>query len=114
MALHASSVHSRGHHVRPFICGATLRSKFWLEVEGQFAIGQGGIELLMAVAAEGSLAQAARGVGWSYRHVWGYIHRAERLITTRDGKGSARGAELTPESRQLVETMGRLTGADES
>ena len=110
---------SRGQHVRPFICGATLRSKIWLEVEGEFAIGQGGIELLVAVAAEGSLAQAARRVGWSYRHAWGYIRRAERvlgarLITTRDGKGSARGAELTPEARQLVETMGELTGAEES
>jgi molybdate transport system regulatory protein len=118
MALDVSSANFRGQHVRPFICGATLRSKVWLEVEGQFAIGQGGIELLVAIAAEGSLARAARQVGWSYRHAWGYIRRAERvlgarLITTRSGKGSARGAQLTPECHQLVAMMGRLTAPSE-
>jgi molybdate transport system regulatory protein len=85
-------------------------SKRWIEVDGQFAIGQGGGELLEAVASAGSLAQAARKVGWSYRHAWGYVKRAEsvlgvQLLSTRSGKGSARGTMLTPDAATVIETL---------
>ena len=84
-----------------------VRSKIWLEVRGEFAIGQGGIELLARVARLGSLARAAHDVGWSYRHAWGYIRRAESvlgvpLLSTRSGKGTCRGTALTPPAEQLV------------
>ena len=84
-----------------------MRSKVWLEVRGEFAIGQGGIDLLVRIQQRGSLARAARDLGWSYRHAWGYVRRAERilrvgLITTRNGKGSARGTTLTAAAEQLV------------
>ncbi len=49
----------------------TLRMKHWLEVDGRFAIGDGGVELLRAISAQGTLAKAACEVGWSYRHAWG-------------------------------------------
>jgi molybdate transport system regulatory protein len=96
-----------GQRVRPCILDVSVRSKVWLEVRGEFAIGQGGVELLSAVAQLGSLARAARHVGWSYRHAWGYLRRAEQvlgmmLITTRSGKGAARGTSLTPAGGQLV------------
>ena len=94
-------------HVQPFISRLTLRTKHWLEVDGQFAIGEGGIELLAAVAREGSLARGAIAVGWSYRHAWGYLRRAEKvlgtaLIATRFGKGHSRGAELTTDGQRLL------------
>jgi molybdate transport system regulatory protein len=84
-----------------------VRSKVWLEVRGEFAIGQGGIELLARVARRGSLARAARDVGWSYRHAWGYVRHAERvlgvrLLSTTSGKGAARGMALTAAGEQLV------------
>ena len=80
-------------------------------MDGQFAIGEGGIELLAAVAREGSLARGAMAVGWSYRHAWGYLRRAETvlgtpLIVTRSGKGISRGAELTTDG-QLLLTMAK-------
>ena len=85
----------------------TLRMKHWLEVDGRFAIGDGGIELLRAIATHGTLAKAACEVGWSYRHAWGYIRRAEsalatRLTHARSGKGTARGLELTAQARRLL------------
>ena len=94
-------------HVQPFISRLTLRTKHWFEVDGQFAIGEGGIELLAAVAREGSLARGAMAVGWSYRHAWGYLRRAEKvlgtaLIVTRSGKGHSRGAELTTDGQRLL------------
>ena len=97
-------------HVHPCIPGFALRSKRWIEVNGAFAIGEGGGELLRAVEAEGSLASAARRVGWSYRHAWGYVRRAEAvlgvaLLSAKSGKGAARGMNLTKEAKTVVATL---------
>lgn len=109
-AAHRSRPRAARQHVLPCIPGFALRSKCWIEVNGHFAIGEGGGELLQAVAAEGSLASAARRVGWSYRHAWGYVRRAEGvlgipLLSAKSGKGSARGMYLTKEARTVVATL---------
>ena len=98
---------SRGHASSHSPAVVTLRIKHWLEVDGRFAIGDGGVELLRAIATHRTLAKAAKEVGWSYRHAWGYIRRAEsalgtRLTEARAGKGTARGLELTPPARRLL------------
>ena len=87
--------------------GVTLRTKHWLEVDGRFAIGEGGVDLLRSISNYGTLAKAASEVGWSYRHAWGYIRRAEEILGTRlterrSGKGTARGLELTTAARRLL------------
>jgi molybdate transport system regulatory protein len=107
MSVDGSLVGARRQRVRPCILDVNVRSKVWLEVRGEFAIGQGGIELLAAIAEHGSLARAARHVGWSYRHAWGYIRRAEgvlgiSLLETKSGKGTARGTRLTAPAQRLV------------
>ena len=84
------------------------RTKFWLEVDGHFAIGEGGFALLRAIESSGSLAQAAKDVGWSYRHAWGYLRRAERALSVRlterrSGKGKLRGVDLTSAAVSLLE-----------
>jgi molybdate transport system regulatory protein len=97
-------------HVCVCIEGLTLRSKQWIEVHGRFAIGEGGADLLKAIDAEGSLTAGARRIGWSYRHAWGYVRRAESvlgvtLLSNRPGKGQARGSVLTREGHDLVATL---------
>jgi molybdate transport system regulatory protein len=92
-------------HVR-----SCIRTKAWVEREGRFVIGEGGIALLSAVAAHGSLAEGARQIGWSYRHAWGYLRRAEAVLgesltVTRAGKGMARGAALTDAARLIIKQM---------
>jgi len=101
--------------VRPSISVARLHAKVWLERDGRFVIGEGGAELLAQIARHGSLAEAARKIGWSYRHAWGYLRRAEavlgaRLTTPRSGKGPARGMILSPEGRAV---LSELLGARE-
>ena len=96
--------------VRPCIGTLTLRRKHWIELDGQFAIGEGGAELLRAVDLRGSLAEGARQIGWSYRHAWGYVRRAEAvlgvpLVFTKPGKGSARGTVITEAARDIVATL---------
>ena len=88
----------------------SLRSKRWIEVEGRFAIGEGGGQLLMAIAETGSLSRGAKKVGWSYRHAWGYVRRAENVLGTsllavRPGKGASRGARLTDTAVALIQTL---------
>ena len=96
--------------VWPDILDAEVRTKVWLELRGQFVIGDGGLQLLLGIAERGSLAGAAQRIGWSYRHAWGYLRRAEavlgtRLTTSRSGKGRARGTLLTPAGRALVDRL---------
>jgi molybdate transport system regulatory protein len=112
---------SAGRHRSPrplaaILRRATVRTKVWLELDGQFVIGEGGLELLGAVAAHGSLARAAAEVGWSYRHAWGYLRRAEqrlqaRLTMTVPGKGRRRGTRLSPAGVVLVTRLGALRDA---
>jgi molybdate transport system regulatory protein len=83
-----------------------LRTKVWFEVNGEFAIGQGGLDLLAAIVSTGSITRAARDIGWSYRHAWGYIRNAEKVLTmalieARPGKGRSRGTILTESGRIL-------------
>lgn len=84
-----------------------MRTKAWLEQDGQFVIGEGGLRLLLEVETHGSLLAAARQIGWSYRHAWQYLRRAEQalgcpLVRARAGKGRRRGTILTTEGRRLL------------
>jgi len=72
------------------------KTKVWVEHGGEFVMGDGGLSLLLAIKERGSLTLAARDVGWSYRHAWEYIRRAERVLgvaltTSVPGKGTNRG-----------------------
>jgi molybdate transport system regulatory protein len=82
--------------VRPDIERTALRTKGWLELGGRFVMGDGGVRLLLGIVQHGSLVKAAHAIGWSYRHAWGYLRRAEEVLGTslaapRSGKGPARG-----------------------
>jgi molybdate transport system regulatory protein len=84
-----------------------VRTKCWLEIDRRFAIGQHGFELLRAIRRHRSLAGAARALGWSYRHAWDYLRRAEHafdspLVVVRAGKGRVRGMELSALGRDVV------------
>src|SRR5215468_1648113 len=56
---------------------AAIKTKVWMELSGRFVIGDGGLKLLLGVLEHGSLLGAAREIGWSYRHAWGYLKQAE-------------------------------------
>jgi molybdate transport system regulatory protein len=90
-----------------------VKTKVWLELAGEFFVGDGGIHLLGGIARHGSLARTVREIGWSYRHAWGYLRRAERALQTsivrnRAGHGSARGMELTETGELLLERLQAL------
>jgi molybdate transport system regulatory protein len=95
------------------IIAARVKTKVWLELDGEFFVGDGGIHLLGGILQHGSLARTVREIGWSYRHAWGYLRRAERALQTpivrnRAGRGAARGMELTETGHLLLERLRAL------
>jgi len=93
-----------------------VRSKTWLEADGKFVIGEGGLLLLEAIDRLGSIRRAARQLGWSYRHTWGYLKNMERnaglrVVVTRHGGPTRGGTRLTPEGARLLRDYRRLQKA---
>jgi molybdate transport system regulatory protein len=93
-----------------------IRGKVWLEARGRFALGDGGVRLLRAIGATGSVRAAADRVGWSYRHTLSYLANAESALgltlVTRSRGGNARGgATLTDDGRDFVDRYERLRAA---
>ncbi|MBU1040511.1 MAG: LysR family transcriptional regulator [Proteobacteria bacterium] len=81
-----------------------LRVHLWLESESGMLFGLGRVQLLEMVALHGSLNQAAKVLGMSYRAAWGRIKRTEealgeKLLAQASGR---KGYELTPLASELV------------
>ena len=84
-----------------------LKAKVWLERQGRFVLGDGGVTLLETLDRTGSIQEAARRLGWSYRHTWGYLRNLEdrsgkQFVARRRGGAAGGGAELTPAGRAFV------------
>jgi molybdate transport system regulatory protein len=110
---HATQRSAALQNAHESIIAAQVRTKVWLELGGDFFAGDGGIHLLGGILRHGSLAQTVREIGWSYRHAWGYLRRAERALGTpivrnRAGRGAARGMELTETGHLLLERLRAL------
>ena len=108
-----SQTHAKGQPVRLSTL-PKLRTKVWLEHDGAFIIGESGLDLLNAIDRVRSLTGAARAVGWSYRHAWGYLRNAEQqlgvaLVVTSPGKGSERGTMLSEHGRTVLRRLERAS-----
>lgn len=77
------------------------RIRFRVDFNESCSIGPGKIELLEAIADCGSLSQAARDLGMSYRHAWlliSSLNSTFRQLVTTASTGGKRGGGmvLTP------------------
>ncbi|GAB6179612.1 LysR family transcriptional regulator [Desulfotomaculum defluvii] len=86
--------------------------KVWLKM-GETDFGDGLYYLLLNVQRYGSISQAAKSMGMSYRAAWGKIKKAEKnwgflLVQTQVGGDSGGGATLTPEGSKLVKCFGEF------
>ena len=81
--------------------------RFRVDLSGNCSVGVGKVELLEAIACAGSLSQAAREIGMSYRRAWllladmnvNFGHPVARTSTGGRGGG---GAELTGLGASIV------------
>ncbi len=86
------------------------RVKVWLELDGEYVFGHGLSRMLDAVRETGSIKEAARKLGKSYRYVWGRIKEAEEsigesLVETQVGGTGAHRSDLTPRAVELLEAF---------
>jgi molybdate transport system regulatory protein len=78
-----------------------------IDFDARRALGPGKIRLLEAIGRTGSISQAGRALGMSYRRAWLLIDDLNRsfrapVVTTKPGGARGGGAELTSFGYDLV------------
>lgn len=87
-----------------------IKSRIWIEADGNILLGEGRVSLLKAISSTGSLTKAAISLGMSYKKAWSLIDainkRAEKPVisTSIGGKGGG-GAILTSYGESLINTF---------
>lgn len=90
-----------------------VQGSLWISVEGQPLGGHGRMALLRAVAGHGSITQAARAFGMSYKGAWDAINLMNELSgaplveRVTGGRGGG-GTRLTEHGLRLVERYEQL------
>jgi molybdate transport system regulatory protein len=90
--------------------------KVWIEYKGKPVLGKGGAEILKAIAKEHSISKAAEKLSMSYRYVWNYLQKIQKVVeapvveTYKGGKAGGGGAKLTALGESLIEEYERVAG----
>ena len=84
-----------------------LQGSVWMTVGGQNFGGQGRVDLLASIAETGSISQAAKALGMSYKGAWDAIDAmnnlaGEALVERLAGGKGGGGTRLTARGEQLV------------
>ena len=90
-----------------------VRSKTWLEIDGQPFLGDGRYRLLIAVRENGSINAAAKALGISYRKAWAQLQALEEIspwpiLERRIGGRGGGETRLTPEALVLIKRFDTL------
>lgn len=88
--------------------------KIWLKGRKGPILGKGGASILEAIKEYGSISKAAEKLNMSYKYVWDYISRIEKITgktivkTYRGGVGGGGKAELTKDGIKLLRMFRRM------
>lgn len=87
-----------------------LQASIWMTVDGQRFGGHERIALLAQLAESGSISQAARALGISYKTAWDAIDAmnnlsGEPLVHRATGGKGGGGTHLTPRGQQLIDNF---------
>ncbi len=93
--------------------GMEIRSKLWIEMNGEPVFGKGRRYLLRAIDKHGSINRAAKEINISYRKAWGYIKAMEerlgmKLVERQTGGKNGGGAVLTEDARKFLKNYEAL------
>ncbi len=86
---------------------AEIKGRVWVEVGGVKFIGPGKVQLLELIGEHGSISQAAKAMGMSYRKAWNLIDELnatanEPMVLTQKGGQSGGGAQITSQAKELI------------
>ena len=93
--------------------GLRVRSKIWLEMDGEPVFGKGREDLLRLIQKTGSINAAAKAMGIHYRKAWTYIDVMEKRLgfpLVIRQKGGAGGGEsvLSPQATAILDKFHAL------
>lgn len=93
-----------------------LQGSLWLEVDGRSLGGPDRMDLLRAVAEQGSITRGAQAAGISYKGAWDAINAmnelaGQPLVERSAGGHGGGGTRLTDHGRRLVERFEQLSAA---
>jgi molybdate transport system regulatory protein len=85
-----------------------VEGRLWLAASAAGSVGRGRVELLRRIADTGSISQAARAMGMSYKAAWDAVAAmnnlaAGPLVECSVGGRHGGGARLTAQGRRLIE-----------
>jgi molybdate transport system regulatory protein len=84
-----------------------IKSRIWIESGKNVLLGEGRVQLLKAIAEEGSLSKAAKSLKMSYKKAWTLIDAINKsakkpvVIKSVGGKDGG-GAKLTAYGEKLI------------
>ncbi|MCK5505888.1 MAG: LysR family transcriptional regulator [Thermodesulfovibrionia bacterium] len=90
-----------------------IRSKIWLEINGEPVLGGGRCSLLQGIAQCGSINRASKQLHISYRKALSYIQTMEqrlgvKLVDRRAGGRHGGGATLTRNAKEYLKKYEKL------
>jgi molybdate transport system regulatory protein len=90
-----------------------VRSKIWLEIDGEPVFGQGRDRLLRLIQSTGSINAAAKEMGIPYRKAWTYLDAMEKrlgfpLVNRLKGGVGGGSSSLTPQAEALLQKFDLL------
>ncbi len=89
------------------------RATIWFERQGSYLLGDQESRLLEAIDRVGSIKEAAKAAGISYRTAWARLQEMERalghaVVKSRAGGPGGGATVLTEETRALVRFYGEV------
>jgi molybdate transport system regulatory protein len=84
-----------------------IKSRIWVELDGEEFLGEGKVSLLKAIDETGSLSKAAKAINISYKKAWHLMDSVNKTskkpvtINSIGGKGGG-GTVLTPYGKSLI------------
>lgn len=90
-----------------------IKSKIWIENNGELIFGSGKAVILKQILKTGSINKAAKELHMSYRHAWSYIKSAEKrlgrtLVVCVRGGADGGNTTLTPYAKELLKKFFNL------
>jgi molybdate transport system regulatory protein len=84
-----------------------VNGSLWLEGNGTRFFGPGPVELLQRIEETGSINQAAKAMGMSYKKAWEMVNRLNEIVgspmvITATGGEKGGGSSLSDEAKQLI------------